>query len=415
MKYYIVLIIFFSYNYHGLAQIIMIPDTSSLMNIEKYESLRFYGQIDDSKVRINYVPSDNQKQSKYGEKSFLYRDSLLSDSIEYSFFHSDVRIYDTPVLMGAARNSKTQKKYNYSVDLIAGKFQFIDSTNHFFSYSDGELYGGELNFPKYYEAYSWYVSEIVAYTLQGQAINPVYSFENDTETAEGIINILSFPKRSELLLGKASCYMDFSECDSAQMYGINLESKSIQPYESSRFELLDKFYLKESELYFIRKPKWHGGRSIINNQNRKITNVLSGRLDLVGWNYQNGQLTSHNFKSRTDEKPNWAPRFSEVIIPYRFTLRMERSLYRIYHNEIMLKEDTDKFDLYDLLILKNMVFAKHNYGFEKRFYQAFFNLFGFYGNDEKRKSRTKEVNHLLSVTDRNNLRIINAKLESYGN
>ncbi|MBL6445366.1 YARHG domain-containing protein [Fulvivirga sp. 29W222] len=62
-------------------------------------------------------------------------------------------------------------------------------------------------------------------------------------------------------------------------------------------------------------------------------------------------------------------------------------------------EDLNKLNEEDLSILKNVVFAKHNYGFSSEFYQAYFNLFHFYNTDEKRKNRTKDILGLLTKSD----------------
>jgi hypothetical protein len=61
---------------------------------------------------------------------------------------------------------------------------------------------------------------------------------------------------------------------------------------------------------------------------------------------------------------------------------------------------------HELDILRNTVFARYNYKFNSEFYQAYFNYYGFYRSEEKRRNRVKNVDHLLTASDKNNLRLI---------
>jgi hypothetical protein len=94
-----------------------------------------------------------------------------------------------------------------------------------------------------------------------------------------------------------------------------------------------------------------------------------------------------------------------VWLPCRFTLPSDMCLYKIYHNQLLTKEEIAGLDQWELHKLKNMIFAKHNYEFESHYLQAFYNLFQFYNNGKKK--RIKEVNHLLTTEDQENLKLIN--------
>ena len=89
-----------------------------------------------------------------------------------------------------------------------------------------------------------------------------------------------------------------------------------------------------------------------------------------------------------------------VWLTCRFTLEFDKCLYKIYHNELLSKNEIEQFDEWELHKLINMIFAKHNYKFESHYLQAFYNLFSFY------KGQNKEVNHLLTPTDKKNLELI---------
>jgi len=73
---------------------------------------------------------------------------------------------------------------------------------------------------------------------------------------------------------------------------------------------------------------------------------------------------------------------------------------------MLKKEDLKGFGKYELGILRNLIFAKYNYAFSSEFYQAYFNLYEFYGNKEAQKSRVKDVNNKLTETDKANIKLI---------
>jgi hypothetical protein len=91
-------------------------------------------------------------------------------------------------------------------------------------------------------------------------------------------------------------------------------------------------------------------------------------------------------------------------------LYLERSMYRMFNDQDVLKEDLKQLDKYSLEILKNLVFAKHNYKFTDTFYQAYFNLFDFYSTKEKKAKRLLKVDQLFAPIDKKNLQTIQSAL-----
>jgi len=92
----------------------------------------------------------------------------------------------------------------------------------------------------------------------------------------------------------------------------------------------------------------------------------------------------------------------EVWVACRFTLSFDKALYNIFHNVLLERAVVETFDAWELRKLRNMVFAKHGFQFESEYLQAFFNLFDFYNHIVK----TRNVNHLLTPVDRQNLALI---------
>ena len=134
----------------------------------------------------------------------------------------------------------------------------------------------------------------------------------------------------------------------------------------------------------------------------------------VGANYINNRLTSFNIRSSLDRKKfPWKTSYLEAIISYEFNEQIEGILTNIFFDKLIDKKLLGPLSESQLAIAKNLIFAKHNYKFDSEYYQAFFNLFTWYNSVEKRQTRTKEVNHLLTDADKENLKIINKELKKY--
>ncbi|MCB9002687.1 MAG: YARHG domain-containing protein, partial [Bacteroidales bacterium] len=86
--------------------------------------------------------------------------------------------------------------------------------------------------------------------------------------------------------------------------------------------------------------------------------------------------------------------------------KLDIAMYKAYNDTLLTNDEVAGFGKYELGILRNLIFAKHNYDFSTEFYQAYFNLYAFYNNEEMRKTRTKDVNGKLTETDKANLKLI---------
>jgi hypothetical protein len=95
------------------------------------------------------------------------------------------------------------------------------------------------------------------------------------------------------------------------------------------------------------------------------------------------------------------------VFYFRIKYQLETCFYKIFHDKLLNKDEIAKFDKYELLLLKNFIFARYNYKFKMPFFQAYFNTFTFYSDEKKRSSRVTDVNKLLTQSDKKNLQIIN--------
>jgi hypothetical protein len=143
-----------------------------------------------------------------------------------------------------------------------------------------------------------------------------------------------------------------------------------------------------------------------------LGNLLRMRpLSSNGVNMQNGKIQNYFLSSITDIKDS-TKRYiggyasKRVIVPYKFNPMLEIAMYKAYNNNLLTNEDMKDFEKYELGILRNLIFAKYNYAFSSEFYQAYFNLYEFYGNEKAQKTREKDVNNKLTEIDKANIKLI---------
>jgi len=175
----------------------------------------------------------------------------------------------------------------------------------------------------------------------------------------------------------------------------------------------DGEYIKESCLFWVdAKPSRQERISrLFDKKFNYISDLLYLEYSTNGINIQNGIVQNYFLNSITDAKDS-TNRYiggyanKRVIVPYKFNPFFELAMYKAYNSNLLTNEDIKGLEKYELGILRNLIFAKYNYAFSSEFYQAYFNLYEFYGNDEAQKSRVKDVNNMLTETDKANIKLI---------
>ena len=141
---------------------------------------------------------------------------------------------------------------------------------------------------------------------------------------------------------------------------------------------------------------------IFDNNFKLVGKSIAKQTNDCGVSIEDGRIISYNVSSETDE--------GRVIIKYQSTYELEKIFYKIYYDSIL-----SSFDLsltkQQLTLAKNFIFAKHNFKFDSKYYQAYFNLFEFYNLEEKKKMRIKNVSKLLGDADRKNLFLLNKEIK----
>jgi len=128
----------------------------------------------------------------------------------------------------------------------------------------------------------------------------------------------------------------------------------------------------------------------------------------LGINYSNGNVQYYYMESNIDIAPDISPktRKIKVIVPYKFNSQLEIQMYRAYNDTLLLEADIEGLGKYELGILRNLLFAKHNYAFKSEFYQAYFNMYEFYNSQKMRTTRKSNVNNELTANDKANIALI---------
>jgi len=176
----------------------------------------------------------------------------------------------------------------------------------------------------------------------------------------------------------------------------------------------DKRYLHLGVQYMSEKyaVKRETVSRIFNNDFEEIGKILDIKYpDICGMNIQKEKLQHYFLSSITDTKDSTKRIMGmysskRVIIPYKFNPYLEMAMYKAYNNNLLTNENIKSLEKYELGILRNLIFAKYNYAFSSEFYQAYFNLYEFYGNEKAQKSRVTDVNNKLTETDKANIKLI---------
>lgn len=122
---------------------------------------------------------------------------------------------------------------------------------------------------------------------------------------------------------------------------------------------------------------------------------------------KNGEIIQLFVISYLDETVSrWSQHRQRVCIPYVPNPHLERVMYMVYSDDLLSRADLARFDAHDLRLMRNMVFAKHNYDFTDSYLKAYFNLYQFYRSGHSR--RIKDVNDQLTEADKANIALIRA-------
>jgi len=196
-----------------------------------------------------------------------------------------------------------------------------------------------------------------------------------------------------------------------------LSEKQIDDLESTRIQFTskdDKFFRGYINKFCGDPIDTFNVRSYLFNQDLEIEEkvLTMGHYDgnsyspvsISGIKITNSKILNYFLYSFTDQKRN-------ISVCYNFNPHLDILFYKIYHDTIINSDEIISYNQFELNLLKNLIYAKHNYKFTSEFYQAYFNLYEFYNNEQKRESRNENVDALFTKVDIKNLKMINNALK----
>jgi|GEM_PF-6950821 len=196
-----------------------------------------------------------------------------------------------------------------------------------------------------------------------------------------------------------------SDIDEYQLVDDKGNVKEIKIYTGLEIEFENDNYLRTNT---------NGSCQIRDHNMNIVGNVLPhNNISVYGMNIANQKIQFYYLSTTlNDADYNVKPikKCTEVIIPYKFNPQLDMQMYRAYNDTLLSEADIKGFGKYELGILRNLLFAKHNYAFKSEFYQAYFNLYEFYKpnllSQKKETTRKSNVDNELTANDKANIALI---------
>lgn len=376
----------------------------SILITEKY--LGSYSIFDTLKIK-NYTSS--RKGTTY---TFINDQPIDSTGLNAIMFFP-ILIRDRVYLNPHLPEDKNNEKFYYSVS-----DKKINSYSCCFQYDNGIQ-----NFFTVEEFVKLYIVE--PYSCRKTLLSDFYplietEYIKNTQYTLGDITNVNFIKPN-IALVEICILGEFEGCKDVKYFlikdkkiknvtnliSVNYEKNKYQDYFSEIYFTNKKGYLRESLRLIGRKTKddYIRNRLFDDNINYISDLLVLNRPVVMGVNIQKGELKNHFLRSFLNNG-------NEVIVPYKFIPILDLAMYKAYNNNLLTEEDLKELGKYELGILRNLIFAKYNYDFNSKFYQAYFNLYDFYY--KMRSSRIKDINDKLTETDRKNINLIQSKEKSLG-
>ena len=196
-----------------------------------------------------------------------------------------------------------------------------------------------------------------------------------------------------------------SDIDEYQLVDDKGNVKEIKIYTGLEIEFENDNYLKTNTNFSYQ---------IRDHNMNLIGNMLPhNNISVYGMNIANQKIQCYYMStSLNDADYNVKPikKGTKVIIPYKFNPQLDIQMYRAYNDTLLSEADIEGLGKYELGILRNLLFAKHNYAFKSEFYQAYFNMYEFYKpryvSQKMETTRKANVDNELTANDKANIALI---------
>lgn len=399
---YAVFTLFFQIN--GMSQGITENDTTrffKVFGIENHQNVvRFYSIKNEQTFHI--------KKNAKNSLTYLMRDSIAVDSVENQNFEYNFNPEQSIIL---AYSGDGKSKRHYKIDLDNSSIERLPDMGQELlgTYKDTYLVG-QAQKAKYIDEMP-YIGKIGVYSPSAKKSIKEINLMEYLGESEGVIQVLVFEKTGLVLFVTALCYADGCENYKYILYNVD-DNKLIKVVKSTVTNPSKIIQSTSGENFFLTQEHDYKNLYVGNVNLNPFDTVLNRNINVIGKALWDKSQPAYLFESQLDSKRHsWQTKDERVIIPAKVDLSLEKAISRIFHNKRLAVDMLSGFSLYDLLVLKNMIFAKHNYAFDSKYYQAFFNLYPFYNSKSMKASRTKDVNDKLTKIDIENLKLIAKALE----
>lgn len=354
---------------------------------KKYEVIQIHRwNVDEKRIRIDGKITDSLLFNKYdGNVPFCYNGNVFwglnsaGKTLSYytiqdgKFEESKVKFYHDDLQKRAFMIDSSETKL-FVVDPFSGKqslmYDFCQSDENLYTIEDG-LYN------KYISAY------YVCFLSENVVILALLdSYFSDNAVVDYYL-ISNGEKK------KVTNYIDHDQ--SGYVFNINIDY-----YDKEYIKLS---YVSYEEYYRIYSHDFSIKYNVLGPYRGKKCglNYSDGKMQFY---YQISSLDDADYDSRPI---NYG---TKVIIPYKFNPQLEIQMYRAYNDTLLSEADIEGLGKYELGILRNLMFAKHNYAFKSEFYQAYFNMYEFYNSQKMRTTRKTNVDNELTANDKANIALI---------
>jgi len=273
------------------------------------------------------------------------------------------------------------------------------------------------------------VKNNILYSIKpdNQKLLKIYDFNSKINNKEGRVNKIEVVNQLSNNFIVVEINRFHSGCYDFDAYIVNLKNNELIYDNNYRMHEPDNeifkacFFLADENTneffaYFFSSNKYPSEKGYLFDSNFEIIDTLPNKDDYISFQCAHCEYSSYiaGVNIVDNELVNiylgvyyrYGNDRIKYFLPYRYNTELEKVLAKLYNSRIIKKEELNVLNNYELEIAKNFIFAKYNYQFDNKFYQAYFSTFKFYNSDEFAASRTKDVNQKLNEIDLYNLDLI---------
>lgn len=363
--------------------------------------MNVYGQISSTDLiqdnNLIYLFVNNgtsyylkSEKIKHKDKYIVFKDTVPLDTIDFIGYKLHVSLREEEIYI--RRKEGFQKFSLDSGEMTSG----ITTNREVFTFDNQEnLIVGD---PKTNDSY-YFSQNLFKFNLKTKNLTSIISLSNKLRDEKYKIgSVISSPETRKYLI-EAGLYdgggfVEYQHFIYSANEGATVDYSMKDKLGVDGIDGYGDYLLLRNGSYILI------GKFLLDKDFNLYSKVLLSSHVIVGYEIEQEELKAYFLESITDEG-------IRVVIKANINPDLEIILHRIYNDVLLEKKDIRMFSSDELWILKNMLFAKHNYGFKNKYLQAWFNLYTFYWpNKSSRKN-----NVTLTEIDKKNLELIQSRMK----